>query len=142
MKAIKLFLVAMVLTAFVISPLMENECYGDCRNSMKHKDSGMMGLDSKQAAELYKLKLKNKQDAIDLEAKIKKIHLKMKAEFLDNDPDIKNLEGLAEKLALAKGELHKNKIKFLFDAKKVLSEKEWKLFLNKHMDMKIGRAHV
>jgi hypothetical protein len=137
-KTIKFFLVALALLVFVVSPLKAKGYNGSYRNSAKQKPCVMMGLDSEHAAELQKLKLKNEQNVIDLKAKIKKIHLNMKMELLNDNPDVKSLEELADKLALAKGELHKNSIRLLFEAKKVLPEKEWKLFLKRHMNMGCG----
>jgi len=137
-KAIKLFLVLLVLTVFVISPLMAEGYKGGCKDSAQKNNCKMMGLNSEHAAELQKLKLKSEQSEIDLKAKIKKIHLSMKMEMMENDPKIGTIEKLSDKLALAKGELHKNKIRFIFDAKKVLPDKEWKLFLKKHMQMGCG----
>ena len=138
MKTIKFFLLAMALMVFVISPLKAEGYSGSNKNPAKQKPCVIMGFNSEHADELQKLKLKNEQNVIDLKAKIKKIHLKMKMELLNDNPNVKSLEELADKLALAKGELHKNKIRFLFEAKKVLPEKEWKLFLKRHMNMGCG----
>ncbi len=138
MKAIKFFLVVLVLTVFVISPLMAEGYKDGCKDSAQKENCEMMGLNSEHAAELHKLKMKSEQSAIDFKAKIKKIHISMKMELMEDDPKIGTIEKLAEKLTLAKGELHKNKIRFIFDAKKVLSDKERKFFLKKHMQMECG----
>jgi len=142
MKVFKLFMIVLVLTAFVISPLMAGESKSGCKRASRSKSCMIPGLDSEHATALHKLKLENERDLVDLRAKIKKIHIEMKAEMMDENPKADNLEKLAGKMALAKGELHKRKIRFLFEAKKVLPEKEWKLFLKKHMRHGMGNHQM
>lgn len=138
MKAFKLFMIVFVLTAFVISPVMAGESKSGCKRASRSKSCMMPGLDSEHATALHKLKLENERELVDLRAKIKKIEIDMKAEIMGENPDAEDLEKLAGKMASAKGELHKRKIRFLFEAKKVLPEKEWKLFLRKHIKHGMG----
>ncbi|MDZ7861042.1 MAG: periplasmic heavy metal sensor [Candidatus Krumholzibacteriota bacterium] len=142
MRTFKLFMIVLVLTAFVVSPLMADESKNCYRRADRDRSCLMAGLDSEHASALHKLKLENERELVDLKAEIKKIKLDMKAEMINETPEAEKLEKLAGKMASAKGELHKKRIRFLFEAKKVLPEKEWKLFLRKHIRHGMGNNQM
>lgn len=143
-KAVAISMVALV---FVLVPLML-VAQGEKEQQMK-MHGGQFGMDEKTHAAIAKLRIDYSMKRIDLQAEMKKLHLQMKQEWMSENPSQDKLNKLTQQMGDLRIEMQKSRIDFLFEAKKNLTDEQWKKFLRHHKPMgrdrgmkgRAGRMH-
>lgn len=137
----RIFATVLVLVLIMSIPLAAQNRGKMAARDHDCKATCMKGLSEEQTDKMARLKLKHHQELVDLKADVKKIHLKIKEEFMADEPDRRNLEKLVSKLSSAKESIHMKKLGFMMDSKEILGEEHWKVFLKHHLDGFGGMSH-
>ena len=120
-----LIAVLMLVVALPVFAGQEKEVHKE------HKCSEVKPLDAETKVKLKKLHLQYKLDTVDLEAKKSKIHKAVMAEFMKDDYSVKEIEKLAKDMDAVNAKMHKVKMDYMFQARKMMTPDQFKGFLHK-----------
>jgi hypothetical protein len=88
-------------------------------------------IDSETKVKVQKLRLEYELSMVDLKAEKGKLHEEMMAELLKEESSTKTIEKLGKSMNAVQYKMHKAKIDYILNVKKVLPADHWKAFLNK-----------
>jgi len=139
--------VSMVALILVIVPLM---LVAQEKKGQEKMRGGQLELDEKTREVIANLKIEHRIKVIDLRAEIMKLRLQIKQEWMSEKPSQDKLNKLTQQIGDLRTEIQKSRIDFLFEAKKNLTDEQWKIFLRHHKHMgrdkmmkrRAGRMHM
>jgi hypothetical protein len=142
----KIVAVSMVALILVIVPLM---LVAQEKKGHEKMHGGQLGLDEKTREVIANLKIEHRIKVIDLRAEMMKLRLQIKQEWMSEKPSQDKLNKLTKQIGDLRTEIQKSRIDFLFEAKKNLTDEQWKKFLRHHKHMgregmmkrRAGRMH-
>jgi len=92
-----------------------------------------LDLTDKKKEKLHKLKIDHQKKMIDFSSKMKKLELGIKEEMLKDSPGKDAIMEHVDKMMDVKHNMKKARIEMIFDARKIMPEDKWKLFIRHHM---------
>ena len=142
-KAVAISMVALIL---VLAPLTLGAQEAKEHGKMK-MEGGQFGLDEKTHAIIADLMVEYRMKNIDLGAEMKKLRLQIRQEWMSEKPSQDKLNKLAQQMGDVRIKMQKGRIDFLFEAKKNLTDEQWKKFLRHHQRRggrkgRDGRMHM
>ena len=100
-----------------------------------------LDLTEEQMDKLHALKIEHEKKMIDLKAEMKKLELGMKEEMMKDSPSKNDMMKHVDKMMELKGKAKRAKLEMIFDAKKIMPDDKWKMFVRHHMmKEKYGRG--
>ncbi len=70
---------------------------------------------------------------IDLKAELRKLELGMKEEMMKDSPGKNSMMKHVDKMMDLKGRMKKARVEMMFEARKIMPEDKWKMFIRHHM---------